>query len=76
MMNHCNELSLSKFMSRQKSLPLDVVLQLCRDIATALHFLHEVKLYYHYVDFIDCKRFNPTLIFKFNGIFIDYRSFY
>ena len=45
MMNHCNELSLSKFMSHKECLSPATVLQICRDLAKALDFLHEVDLY-------------------------------
>ena len=45
-MNHCNELSLSKYMSRKKFLTLATVLQICSDLAKALDFLHEVNIYY------------------------------
>ena len=44
MMNHCNELSLSKFMSHKECLSPATVLQICRDLAKALDFLHEVDL--------------------------------
>ena len=55
MMNHCNELSLTKFMMRPEGpegpegLTINLVKQLCRDLARALHFLHEVK--YHLREF-------------------------
>ncbi|XP_063695421.1 uncharacterized protein LOC134826848 [Bolinopsis microptera] len=41
MMNHCNELSLSKFMSHKECLSPATVLQICRDLAKALDFLHK-----------------------------------
>jgi len=43
-MNHCNELSLSKFIKTgSHQLTLDMVKKLCVDLATALQFLHEVN---------------------------------
>ena len=48
MMNHCNELSLNKFMrtrtDRREQIDINLVKQLCRDLAQALKFLHEVLL--------------------------------
>ncbi|XP_063674361.1 uncharacterized protein LOC134811457 [Bolinopsis microptera] len=42
MMNHCNELSLTKFIGSNR-LTLDLIKHLCKNLAEALNYLHEIN---------------------------------
>ena len=56
MMNHCNEYSLSKFIrTRPRLITLDMIKCICKDLAMALQYIHEV-IFFLFLRFANTKR--------------------